>query len=1138
MADDTKSVEEREKDLADERAKLEEDRKAVQGERDRLKQVAEELEQEKALNEPLKTGATIYIPIRATTQARLQDLAVELDQTRAAGRTRDTWTAAGERQQQSIQAVIRDEQRLTQVIQEQQAEAARVRSTRPNVPTAQQPNVDSELQARERLIQQHQAELALLQQRRVRLEENAALATATTDEERAGIRATTDAQLRSIQMSRDEAAAIARTRDVASESAARRTAALDEIIRREERLTVALREEQAAAQAIRVDRPNQPEGQQDNTQSELTARQRIIDQRIQELLVVQQKRTAMEGEAEVARATSDTERDAIRQRVDSQLTSIRLQADEQRAVSRTRDVYAQTLTQTTRQVQELATAQARNDVVVGANVARIEELRQARRAASEEERAGIDAEITALERTTEARQADNARIEERRVLIGEETALAAAGSEEERTAIRQVTAGRLAELSIIRDQTAAQDGLNGEVEAGVPVVGQFISMFSGIGGVMLAMQAVRQVLQDDLEIMKQAIEAGKTLRDQAGQQFDVGKKFNEENGLFDAAGQAKGQQAIVDIQKAYQTPQQVIAETGAALGATLQREAVAQARPGLADVSDKRTQDLIGTASLFTNKGITPQNLDFYVQKRLEQNPDLTGKDLNQQLSNLLRDANSSPDLMNQGLSIYNSDFEKYAAAGLGGDSILKLFSRTAQTAPKDSVTKLMNQYGQGLDRMLGLHSKGIIELAEQANGLSKTQIENIDRSIKNTPEDKLGPGIIRTIESMRNPARAAMSRLDPVFEQALTKGAIDIPQYVDAISHMSQDDREGVYRAQAAHDVGGPRNTVAMGRIMDYRIAHRPTGAAPQMPVPNSPVEQARVAKEQADQAAALASPEVPAEASFTEAVDREVEYVQRHADEIKTWAERNPRIGGLGGLAGSVADDREIASARVLLKGTAREPGLMGLARQREQIASGAVQATPEQAKAVSDSMTGIMSRFGYGQGDIQNLPIQFRALFGDVDTSEQTPAGIVHHVTKSSDVLSEYDRNPEQWLRTNRKYLDFSSYNDKITDDRQAGPILQAGADAVRSIQGPQKPQPVVQGPPKPAATPPVVPNDMTTFPPDLAGPARPSTPAPQPIPAPTSRPSSPPVSVNYHQRITNYGYSSDAVGAPAQFSNNYG
>ena len=60
MADYDKSIDEREKDLADERATLESDRKSVQAERERLEGVAKDKGEDKAVG-PLKAG-TAYIP--------------------------------------------------------------------------------------------------------------------------------------------------------------------------------------------------------------------------------------------------------------------------------------------------------------------------------------------------------------------------------------------------------------------------------------------------------------------------------------------------------------------------------------------------------------------------------------------------------------------------------------------------------------------------------------------------------------------------------------------------------------------------------------------------------------------------------------------------------------------------------------------------------------------------------------------------------------------------------------------------------------------------------------------------------------------------------------------------------------------
>ena len=607
--------------------------------------------------------------IREGVQAQLISIQTLRDQDRAYNAVKETGVAAQRAIQVQLDQVIAKQGEVQSSIVQQTEAYEALNASKATAPGSDQPRIDAEMAAIRRVLYARENENVVLDAKRVRLEADAQIALATSDAERDGIRQTTDARLQELTVELDQQRVRQGVRDTWSAATDRQRAALATVTADEQRLTETIQQQQAVVSQMRTDRPNQPAGQQGNTDSELAARQRIIDQHIQELAIVQQKRVALEAEAATAAATSDAERASIAQAAEAERRVIQMQADEQRAVARTRDVRSQAMAQATQQAAELASREARNNAVIEASIAREKELQVARQSASSDERSAIDNEIEQLQRSVVARENDNLKLAEKKVLLGEATALSEATSAEERSTIQQVTAARLSELSIQRDQAAAQRTVNEEVGGGIPIVGQFVSMFSGLGGALFALQAIKTVLADDLQIMQQIVASGKTLRDQAGQQYDIDKGFNAELGLDTAADEAKGTAAITAIQQQYKTPRQTIAETGAALAATLKRS-------GVDDVSSPQFQQLVGSASLYANKGVEPQNMAYFVQQRLRDNPQLTGDQLNQELSDLRQDANNDPKLMNEGLSILSQDAERFRAAGLTDRDQLQLFRR------------------------------------------------------------------------------------------------------------------------------------------------------------------------------------------------------------------------------------------------------------------------------------------------------------------------------------------------------------------------------------------------------------------------------------------------------------------------------
>ncbi len=403
----------------------------------------------------------------------------------------------------------------------------------------------------------------------------------------------------------------------------------------------------------------------------------------------------------------------------------------------------------------------------------------------------------------------------------------------------------------------------------------------------------------------------------------------------------------------------------------------------------------------------------------------------------------------------------------------------------------LMRQYGQGLDRLLGLRPKDMLELAANVNSLSVDQIRPIKPAMDAATSPQQMASVLRMIEKARRPGQG-LPALDQSFEGGVSSGRIDIPQFNVAVAGLGENDRQVV-----AREVAGPRNVVSMGSLLDYR-AGRAAYHAPIMPIPSSLAEQTAVVNEQTAAKSARDNQPDPFEATFADQVERETPVVDRNGDETKSFFERNPTFTKAMTLgAAHPASSQDIAAGRVLTR------RLVELARIRAGIVAGTTKATPAQAKQLQDSIAGIMGLLQ--QTDQQ--PDTFQALAGGSYTRYADGQAMT---TTADQALKEYDADPEQFLRTELNTVAISDFSGSIKDDRKAGPALRQAAAAESGLTGT-------------SATP--------------AGPLGPPAPARQ-QPPPTTRPAGPPVSVNYNIRQTNYGYSSDAVGAPAQFANSYG
>jgi hypothetical protein len=343
-------------------------------------------------------------------------------------------------------------------------------------------------------------------------------------------------------------------------------------------------------------------------------------------------------------------------------------------------------------------------------------------------------------------------------------------------------------------------------------------------------------------------------------------------------------------------------------------------------------------------------------------------------------------------------------------------------------------------------------------------------------PDEKLGT-VLHQAEAMR-PSGSAISGLDPVFENAMKSGHFDVKAFQAAMSGLTPEQRQRVARSFA-----GPRNVVAMGALMGDSTPS--TTSAPMMPTPTNAVEQSRVAVEQAQAQTSASNPSDPGAAWYSEAMKQEETEMTRHPERYPWGTDPNSFWGKrwVGYIGQYGTNKEEVYGANVLGK------RFIELARLANDVDSGKVPATKEQRERLQQSLDMLKTRIG--ESEVINPNANLEGL-----AKGQYDYGDLHG--NRSNILSglKTDDDVAKFLFDQ---INYRAVESNVLDDRSVGKDIDDANALERELRKPTGPTPA-----PPAASP------------QKSG----------------------PVSVNYHIRQTNYGYSYDSLGAPQQYDNNYG
>ena len=747
-----------------------------------------------------------------------------------------------------------------------------------------------------------------------------------------------------------------------------------------------------------------------------------------------------------------------------------------------------------RKLEELARQQQVVNGILDQEKQKIEELQKKRETAGASEKKEIDQQLAGLQKIVENRKIEMVEIEKKRAKLEEITALSVAGSEQEKAAIRKATDERLTQLGVLRDTAKAHNNVSEEMEGGITIGRNFLSVMGGWAIWNGVLGTCNQLLSKMREDMEGIASAGEKLRGLAGSRFEQERTFFAEAGLRTAPEQEQGRAFINEIQKSQGVERKNVIAAASTLAPVFKQTGI--------QYDSEQGKGLVGNAARFVDQGVEGQGLADLALEELHKNPQLTGDQFNQRASNLLQTVGGSPSRLNLLLQSYQQNRGKYETAGFTLDDASKMVGKLAQNTSPGEVPEMVGGFFRGVDRLMGLSPKEVAELHRKISDFGPIQTDILNDQLPLlTPEKQ-----IALQEKMRK-KDTAIPELDKVFEDAAKNGGkIDIKAATEIMGRLNPQQI-----ARIGRDAVGPRNMVAIQRAVGFENMPTAANAAP-MPAPQAPEVAVEVAKEEADAIARKQNPPEPYEAGFQKMAENEEAFIE-HNPEQKQWISHGigytvSHVPSFGTAGFFTANTKEQAAARVY------EKRLISIARKLSDIRSGKAKATPEQTAALEQSASDIKDALGMGRWGTDRQD-KWSALTR-ANGKAFNGLGELSDGPNADDLLKEIDEKGEEtWITENQQLGESPA---TVTDTRKGGRLLKQSEDALKGVSSP----PAAPATP-PASTPPA-----------------PTPPAPVPtVPpaAPATQPAKP-VSINYHIRNTVYGGTYDSIGGPLETENRYG
>lgn len=1007
-------------------------------------------------------GPEIHIKLTTDAEQILAQMQEVADAAKSAFES--TMTASIDKAQKKIYALTSAIQNNSAVIEANKAKVADLEAKRTTSSESAIKQINSEIDALNKLTQARQLENIAIELKKTKLEAQVATSQATTDQEKLGIQLVTQSRMIGIQAIQDQARAAIAASQTETQAAAATAASLKDAAR------------------------------QTATEARETAKVQADAAKEQERLAKDAAKEAKQDASEQAKAEADLAAD--RRQASKELEKSMSDFAKGQAAA------AAQIDATRGKIDELISKQDQLQTVIDAGRKKIDELSLAKQNASVAEQKQIVKQIENLNRAISKNEDEKLAIEAKRIALDETLRISVAGSEAAIEAIQAESAEHRTEIQIIREQGEALRDNNEEVDKGVPLVGQLMSAFAGAFSIVGILTTIKEIVAAYRMEIEAIVQAGEKLRDLSTSEFDKMKPFYDEYQLTSDKDQQDAMRVIAKIGHDNNVLPSVVARTGAASRAALD---------GI-DIKSDQYADILGQESKFTSLGMDQTLVaDFVADARNPKfggDPKLTGDQLNQQLTNVIKVTGGSTSRANELLRVQQEDKAKATGVHFSLEEIEKLFMEyEKQGISAHQIAPVARQFFQATDRLAGMDSKQLLDQWVGMQNFDPIYDKEIKRIESLLPAKKVMPMLSHL------PRPQGIPELDEVYQQGIKKGAIDVREAISIIGALPEE-RKGAAGhtiapeasvSQSGRKIGGARGANAFGLGAGFQNQAPPKNA-PLLPKSDSKDQATEVAKEIGDLGIVGANRPDQDAAEFTQVLKDD------HAG-VQTEIERmNATEHGGGQVATDVATlgTNEFISTSVDEMTAFRELSrkLIYYVRLREQIKSGSVKATPQQLSALQTGIEGIYQRIQDSTGgDLQPLKTLAQGQRTDF-------YGAV--VDTAANQLKQVDAQGQNQFIWDLKQHDVENIYKEITDPRKAAVPLSAARQAEESIRSSNPLVPA--GPPAPTGPP---------------------APATQPA---TTQPSGP-VSYNTHN-VTNhvrqviYGGSYASIGAPNSYTSNYG
>lgn len=677
-------------------------------------------------------------------------------------------------------------------------------------------------------------------------------------------------------------------------------------------------------------------------------------------------------------------------------------------------------------VEELKFAQKALWDTVEQNSKRMEEIAAKRETADAKTRESLDIEYEKLRRLTEQKRIDDTKLEEKIIMQERVIALAAAANDSERMAIDKTTQARIASIRALGDErraietvqratTEGQDEVNTSFATFIRMLGAVTGMYSGLGALKAIYDGIRDSIQNTARAQEDVISGLRTLFElQNSQQKGVGG-FNNEFGLVTQQSQQSAYASLSSISANLESTGQGsigptdIATAATAMGPTLRSK-------GITDPNSARFADIVGQGAILQSRGVSGTALRDLGGEFIGDNT--TGAQFNQQFGDLFAAAGGSPQNVNQIGEIWSQNAEKFHNAGYTFQDFLKIY--VSGQGPMGERTKLLNQAGQGFDRLLGMNAEQKVKFYEQINPaltMGHSERRKFGMEFAKDPMKQL-----QLLEDTRD---GGTPELDGLMKQWMSGDITSkqfIPQLIDATSGMDPERQAEIVRAFA-----GPRNIISSLSTRGAGGVTLPKGAMLKGDSSQLAIGRTDVSRNEFEQ---LQTPQTPGAQLFNS-------YLNIATADLKTV---RPMIAELTSRQASPFNPSDSEAQT----GMAYGEYLIKLVRMKNDIANGKVNASDTDVKNLDNSISNILSAMG--------MIVTGQDMFDFANDSEARTQGL-----KDIDA-----QGTSKWLANTIDWSALHSNAHQITNGDTASFNFEMGRQAQQAIKSHSMPttQPTTQ------------------------------------------------------------------------------